>query len=428
MRNSIPAFHKVFFGVWKALIAILSCPGRLWYYGVAGFLFLLFCLSTLFFLPSLGTVEYPQVFIVSKGETVRSIGEDLRRRDVINSPSLFIFSNYLLGGKIVWGSYHFNKPRGVFFHAWDLYFGEQNMPLRRVTIPERSDVYRMADIFEREFSDFDREEFLDAALQQHGYLYPDTYLFAEQYVSADHLIEIMTETFRQRTDDLFDAYTGDLSRDEIVTLASIVELEASRLDDRRKIAQVLLNRLEIHMPLQVDVSFLFIDDKHTFQLSRDDLASDDPSNTYKYAGIPPIPITNPSRVSIEAVISPEPTDALYFLADFYGNTYYSKTFEEHLMKKAKYIDSVVRKNGGTAPLRPTQAVTKKESEESATVHDEAGAGTDSEGVSERAVADESGAEKRVEQSDRQRTTDGAGEGLGMPNLIIEESGAVIMRE
>ena len=160
-----------------------------------GFLFLLFCLSTLFFLPPLGVVEYPQVFIVSKGETVRSIGEDLRRRNVIISPSLFIFSNYLLGERIVWGSYHFNMPRGVFFHARDLYYGEHNMPLRRVTIPERSDAYRMADIFEEEFVDFDREEFLEAALEYHGYLYPDTYLFAEQYVSADHLIEVMMETF-----------------------------------------------------------------------------------------------------------------------------------------------------------------------------------------------------------------------------------------
>ena len=114
------------------------------------------------------------------------------------------------------------------------------------------------------------------------------------------------------------------------------------------------------MPLQVDVSFLFIEGKNTFQLSRDDLNSNDPSNTYKYAGIPPIPITNPSRSSIEAVMNPTKTDALYFLADFYGNTYYSRTLGEHLHKKGKYIDSVRQKSSSipdTAKTADTQ--TKK---------------------------------------------------------------------
>lgn len=348
---------------WKRVVSVLQTPlprftmnQRTIRYSGAGLLFLLVCLLVFFLLPPLGSVRYPQVFVVSKGETIRAIGEDLRRRNVISSPSLFILSNYLFGEKILWGSYHFNRPKGLVFHAHDLYAGERNMPLRRVVIPEQSDAYDMANIFEKHFSDFDRDEFLEMALQQHGYLYPDTYLFADDYGSAEHLIQIMRETFNQRTADLFDAYTGDLTRDEIVTLASIVELEASRKVDRHKIAQVLLNRLEVHMRLQVDVSFIFIEDKNTFQLSRDDLNSDDPSNTYKYAGIPPIPITNPTRASIEAVMNPTEIDALYFLADFYGNTYYSRTFQEHLRKKAKYIDSVVRQKNSKVVPAATETV------------------------------------------------------------------------
>ena len=224
-----------------------------------------------------------------------------------------------------------------------------------------------------------------------------------------------------------------MSQDEIVTLASIVELEASRFDDRRKIAQVLLNRLDIHMPLQVDVSFLFIDDKHTFQLSRDDLASNDPSNTYKYAGIPPIPITNPSRVSIEAVMYPEPTDALYFLADFHGNTYYSRTFEEHLLKKEKYIDSVRRKNGGKIPVR-SQMVADEEKGGGDVGSGEGGTGGASEKKSEGAADVEAEQVDTVQGvTDTQDATDAVdagdgGGGLGTPNLVILESGAVIMRE
>ena len=350
MHQYLIVFQEHVVGVGSFIVSFFSRCRRAYRYGIICFLFLLFCLSVFFLFPPLGEEQYPQVFIVSEGETIRAIAGDLYRQNVIISPSLFIFSNYLFGGNVIWGSYYLHKPRGVIFHAHDLYAGKQNMPLRRVKIPERSDAYKIADIFEREFSDFDRGVFLEVALAHHGYLYPDTYLFAHSYSSANHLVDVMMETFRQRTADLFASYTGDLTMDEVVTLASIVELEASRFEDRRKIAQVLLNRLEINMPLQVDVSFLFIEDKHTFQLSRDDLASDDPSNTYKYAGIPPIPITNPSRASIEAVMDPAKTDALYFLADFYGNTYYSRTFQEHLVKKERYIDSVRRQNGGSVPI------------------------------------------------------------------------------
>ena len=189
-------------------------------------------------------------------------------------------------------------------------------------------------------NDFDRVAFLGIALERHGYLYPDTYFFTHDHVFSEHFVETMSENFMRRTDDLFSSYIGDLSKDEIITLASIVELEASRFEDRRAIAGVLFNRLALNTPLQVDVSFLFINDKNTFQLSGRDLASDDPSNTYKYAGIPPIPITNPSRASIEAVMNPLESDNLYFLADYYGNTYYSRTYEEHLAKRRKYIGSI----------------------------------------------------------------------------------------
>ena len=195
----------------------------------------------------------------------------------------------------------------------------------------------MPDLFEKEFEEFDKEKFKDLALENHGYLYPDTYLFSEDEVSPEHLIDIMTQTFRRRTDDLFDSYDGPLSKDEIVALASIVELEAGRREDRKTIAGVLFNRLDRGMKLQVDVAFLFIDEKDTFDLSKDDLKSDHPLNLYKNHGIPAIPIVNPSRESIEAVINPTESDYLFFVGDG-RKTYFSKTYEEHLEKKRIYVD------------------------------------------------------------------------------------------
>lgn len=295
------------------------------------------CLTLLFFTAPLKGARYPQVFSVAQGSTVRKVAEDLHSLGAISSPSLFIISNYLIGDGIVWGSYNLANPQGAFNLALDLYKGDKDVFPIKISIPEESDAYDIADIFERKVENFDRTEFLDVALRRHGYLYPDTYFFAEDYITPEHIVDTMEDNFKLRTDDLFASYEGDFSRDEIVTLASIVELEASRYEDRRKIAGVLFNRLELNMPLQVDVSFLFIEGKNTFQLSREDLNSDDPSNTYKYTGIPPIPITNPSRKSIEAVIDPVESDNLYFLADFYGNTYYSETYDEHLKKRYRYI-------------------------------------------------------------------------------------------
>ena len=292
-------------------------------------------------------VFYPQVFVVSEGENVRSVAESLREKGLIHSPTLFIAINSIIGGKIRWGSYHFAEPISIVSLARDLYVGDRNTYIHRVVIPEGSNLYEIADIFEKEFPHFEREAFEEAAINSHGYMYPDTYFLADDDIRTERLISIMTETFNRRTGDLLKSYTGDLTRDEIITLASIVELEAHRFDDRRRIAGVLFNRLNINLPLQVDVSFLFISGKDTFSLSRDDLNTVDPSNTYKYAGIPPIPITNPSRKSIEAVLNPTESEYLFFLADFYGNTYFSETYEEHLRKKAVHIDSVVRgKRGG----------------------------------------------------------------------------------
>ena len=307
-------------------------------YTISGVVFFFLCVGTLLLLPPFEDIYYPRVFIVGKGDSISTIAEKMREERVIASPFLFTLSNYFFGGKIVWGSYHFHSPSGAFFRARDLYIGQKNAPLKRIVIHEGSNLYHIADSFEKYFNNFDKDTFLEKALEHHGYLYPDTYLFTEDSVDPDYLIEILTATFRRRTNDLFENYNGNLSRDEIITLASIVELEASRQDDRRKIAGVLFNRLEQNIPLQVDVSFLFISGKHTFTLSRKDLATDDPSNTYKYEGIPPIPISNPSRESIEAVMNPDESDNIYFLADRYGNTYYSETYQEHLIKKAKYVD------------------------------------------------------------------------------------------
>ena len=309
-------------------------------YIVASICFAILCVGVLLFTPPVSSnVIYPQVFVVSEGENIREVAESLQKERIVSSASLFVLANYALGGKILWGSYYFSEPVSIFALAERMYTGTKDYPFKKITIPEGSNAYEIADIFGKHFPNFNKEDFEKTALREHGYLYPDTYFLANDDARTDTLIQVMKKTFNLRTADLFDSYKGNLTKDEIVTLASIVELEAYRKEDRRKIASVLFNRLAADLRLQVDVSFRFISGKHTFQLSRSDLKVDDPSNTYKYKGIPPVPIGNPSRDAIEAVLKPIPSDNLYFLADKDGVTYFSKTYEEHLRKKAKYVDS-----------------------------------------------------------------------------------------
>src|SRR3989344_2430003 len=104
------------------------------------------------------------------------------------------------------------------------------------------------------------------------------------------------------------------------------------------IAGVLWNRLDEGMLLQVDAAFLYFLGKATFQLTTADLESDSPYNTYRYKGLTPGAIGNPSLNSILAAVTPVKHQYLYYLADKNGITHYSKTYAEHLRKKRLYID------------------------------------------------------------------------------------------
>jgi UPF0755 protein len=123
-------------------------------------------------------------------------------------------------------------------------------------------------------------------------------------------------------------------------MASILEREANgRGDDRRRIAGVLWNRINKGMALQVDAAFLYTLGKGTFALTRKDLKTDSPYNTYTRKGLPPGAIGSPSMNSLIAAATPIKSDNLFYLADSDGVTHYSKTYQQHLIKKDAYIDS-----------------------------------------------------------------------------------------
>ena len=184
----------------------------------------------------------------------------------------------------------------------------------------------------------DAQEFLKLvrADKLEGKLYPSTYLFASN-TSAKKVVQEMVSEYRKKIGPLFKEYPTDLTEEQVLTIASIVEREALISDERPKIAAVYLNRFHIGKKLEADPTVQYAlgfnqkENRYWKKgLTYADLKFDSPYNTYRYGGLPPGPICNPSYDSVKGVLNPEPDfEALYFVADTGGRHVFSKTFDEH---------------------------------------------------------------------------------------------------
>lgn len=172
-----------------------------------------------------------------------------------------------------------------------------------------------------------------------GYLAPETYrIFADATFR-----EIATKLINQRAEEL----DSDLRRaivasghtlHEILTMASIVEREARRDEDRPKVADIFWRRLELGWALQADSTVHYaVGKKGDVFTTRDDRALDSPWNTYKYPGLPPGPIANPGMASIHAAVFPEGNPYWFFLTTSEGEVKYARTLDEHNLNRARFL-------------------------------------------------------------------------------------------
>lgn len=171
-----------------------------------------------------------------------------------------------------------------------------------------------------------------------GYLYPSTYPFFEKKPS----LEVIAEQMVAQTNEVVTSYSTQLKQKHMsvhkfLTFASLLEREATAKADRETIASVFFNRIDKKMPLQTDPTVLYALGKHKSRVLYKDLEVKSPYNTYKNTGLPPGPISNAGKASLEATIHPAETDYLYFVADKKGNNHFSKTYNEHLNKVEKHI-------------------------------------------------------------------------------------------
>ncbi|MFA6525976.1 MAG: endolytic transglycosylase MltG [Candidatus Buchananbacteria bacterium] len=177
-----------------------------------------------------------------------------------------------------------------------------------------------------------------------GFLYPDTYnIFTD--VTAEDIIKKLLDEFDDKVTDKMraDLKAQNRSLFDVVILASILEREISNKpafdSDRAIVADIFWKRLSIGMGLQSDATVNYITGKTSTRPTLKDLEIDSPYNTYKYRGLPPGPINNPSLASLMAVIYPAKNDYYYFLTDETGKAYFAKTYEEHLSNIRKYLDN-----------------------------------------------------------------------------------------
>lgn len=274
---------------------------------------------------------------ISKGDSVKVISQKLKDNNIIQSE--FLFTNivifFKLDNNIVAGDYMFRKEHSVFEVLRRISNGEYGIEAKRVTLIEGLTVTEMAQIIAAHFYNINADEFIEKALPYEGYLFPDTYYFAENVLSEDIILKMRT-TFDEKIAEEENILLSDNSLKDIVIMASIIEKEAT-YDSMQEVSNILWHRIDINMPLQVDASFVYERNKHTFELSKADLLLDSPYNTYVRYGLTPTPISNPGIQALRAAAFPQPTDNLYFLTGDDGNMYYAKTLKEHEENKRKYF-------------------------------------------------------------------------------------------
>lgn len=184
---------------------------------------------------------------------------------------------------------------------------------------------------------------LPAGATLEGFLFPDTYVLGPGAGHERDLVRLMLARFGEVALPTYQAEraTARLGLFETVTLASIVEKEAIHAEERPLIAGVFFNRLKVRMPFGSDPTVEYALNKHQGErgLSLRDVAVDSPYNTYKHAGLPPGPIANPGAASLKAVLAPDTTPYMYFVARGDGSHVFTHTYAEHLAAQRAIIAS-----------------------------------------------------------------------------------------
>jgi UPF0755 protein len=280
---------------------------------------------------------------IEHGMSSREIARVLARQGVVRSQWAFLAVRLVHPhANLQAGEYRFGSdetPWQVFdrIRRGDIFYED-------FTVPEGSNIFDIAALLQQSDT-VDSNAFLKAAADPltirdldplapdlEGYLFPSTYRVTH-HTTAQQLCAMMTAEFRKEWNALHgNEHAADIHK--LVTLASLVEKETAIPQERALVAAVFVNRLRSDMPLQCDPTTVYaalLENRYRGVIRKSDLASANPYNTYAHPGLPPGPIANPGKVSLQAALHPAEVDYLYFVAkpDGSGSHQFSATLSEH---------------------------------------------------------------------------------------------------
>lgn len=276
------------------------------------------------------------MFTVPPGAGIKAIARDLKSQGLIRNPFIFTIMTQQSGldKKIQAGDFRLSPSLSSKEIASRLSKGVEDI---WVTIPEGKRAEEIAAILKDKIPEYE-SSWEDELVKHEGYLFPDTYLIPHN-ATIESIITLLTSTFAER----YKAVTtnkNDLTKEQIVILASLIEREARHDQDRPLISSVMHNRLEIGMPLQIDATVQYAigteGDWWKRDLTLDDLKVNSSYNTYLVTGLPPSPISNPGLKALQAAANPADTDYLYYITDKNGINHYAKTGDEHNANIRRY--------------------------------------------------------------------------------------------
>ncbi|MDR1244840.1 MAG: endolytic transglycosylase MltG [Endomicrobium sp.] len=289
----------------------------------------LFCLG---FMPKAGEKA---LFVVRKGENFSTVASRLEKQNLILSKKLFLFFVKLTNSqnKLKTGIYELSGRDGIFKILKQLKNNSRNFI--KITIPEGNNIKQTADIIADKVK-IDKEKFIEIANDRNleGYLMPGTY-FVSLGVSEEELIDMMYNEFNKKITPVMHERAKELNVPfkDIITMASIIEKEVVKPEERSIIAAVFYNRLKRKMMLQSCATVLYAMGVTKEHLSLEDTKFKSPYNTYLHFGLPPGPISNPGIESIKAALYPSDSGVLYFVSARDGSHFFAKTFSEHVKNK-----------------------------------------------------------------------------------------------
>jgi UPF0755 protein len=306
-----------------------------------------------------GGLDQPRSVTIERGTDVAGIADLLQRAGAISSKWIFVAGVWFSGEQSNLKAGEYLVPA----HASMRQIMESMVAgrgiLYSISIPEGLTSKQIVDRI-------NGDDILTGTIAEvppEGALLPETYKFSRGDTRENVLNRMRRERDRVVT-DIWNRRANDLpisTVEELVVLASIVERETSLADERSRVAAVFINRLRLNMRLQSDPTVIYAlfggeGKPQGFMLSRADLDTPSPFNTYVADGLPPSPIGNPGRASLEAVANPSRTRDLFFVADGTGGHAFAESYEEHLRNVARWRDV----NGAAAPAPAGGAPAKGE--------------------------------------------------------------------